>query len=198
MCASVISVKLVGKKHTLVKIELSVRGEKTAYTISEGAYREIGCPLSADTILPDALAVIEKEGKQIEALKRALKILAYADNNTRTLYRKLLVAGFSKNDASYAVRECVSLGYIDECQQLRRLISVLSERELLGPHRIYKKLLAKQYRPDDILRMIERLSSEGEIDFTRSKTRLIEKHAPRDFEEKRKLLYKYGYENEND
>lgn len=196
MQGSVISVKHSDKKQTLIIIELLVGDEKRKYTVSEGTYREIGCPLSAEQIDAGAIELLEEEHLRREAMKRALRILAYADNNSKTLYRKLILAGHSRECAAYAVRECVSLGYINEAQQLERLISLGCNRDLFGPSKIFSKLLAKGYAARDISAAMDRLRESKEIDFQRSKELLLMKKAPESYEEKQKILYKYGYKNE--
>ena len=198
MQGTVISVKPADKKGSAVKIELSLGGEKRIYTVSEGTYREIGCPLSAETIDSVALGIIDGEDRRRRAMKKALNILAYADNNSKNLYRKLLTAGFSREEASITVKECIRLGYIDEERQLERLIIGLWERDLLGPARIYAKLCSKGYNPSQVSEVMNRLREAGEIDFTESRRRLIEKKRPETYEERQKLLYKYGYKNEID
>ena len=198
MQGTVISVKPADKKGSAVKIELSLGGEKRIYTVSEGTYREIGCPLSAELIDADALELLEGEDRRRRAMKKALNILAYADNNSKNLYRKLIIAGFSKDEASLTVKECIRLGYIDEAGQIERLIIRCCESELLGPAKIFAKLAAKGYKPAEISEVMNRLREAGEIDFTESRRRLIEKKRPETYEERQKLLYKYGYKNETD
>ncbi len=198
MYATVISVKSADKKHTLVKLELLVDGEKVAYTVSEGTYREIGCPLSTEEISYDALQAILREDGHRQALKKALRVLAFADNNTASLRRKLFAAGFTAEQTDFAVQECLNLGYIDENEQLRRIITRLAERELMGPHRIYKKLVHSGYRGADVKAVSDELVREGIINYADGRRRLIQKHAPKTPLDKKKLLYRYGYENEND
>ena len=85
MQGTVISVKPADKKGSAVKIELSFGGEKRIYTVSEGTYREIGCPLSDELIDADSLELLEREHRRRCAMKKALNILAYADNNSKNL-----------------------------------------------------------------------------------------------------------------
>ena len=198
MQGSVVSVRSAGKNGTLVKIELLIGGEKRIYTVSEGTYREIGCPLSDEILDGDMLSHIVKEHGRREAMKKALNILSYADNNSKNLYRKLIMAGFSKDDATYAVTECIKLGYIDEERQLQRLVYIMWERDLLGPAKIFAKLAAKGYRQSEISRTIDALRQNGEIDFAKSQKELLMKKAPATYEEKQKILFRYGYKNETD
>ena len=191
----------VGAKEgkTPLVIITALNGEKKQkYTITEGTYREIGCPLSDELIDADSLELLEREHRRRCAMKKALNILAYADNNSKNLYRKLLTAGFSREEASITVKECIRLGYIDEERQLERLIIGLWERDLLGPARIYAKLCSKGYNPPQVSAVMGRLRQAGEIDFGKSRRALIEKKHPETFEERQKILYKYGYKNETD
>ena len=198
MQGTVISVTPADKKQTLVKIELSVGGEKRIYTVSEGTYRNIGCPLSAEIIDEDSLNTVIKESARRSAMKKALNILSYADNNSKNLYRKLITAGFSKDDAIYTVKECIRLGYIDEARQLERLVYILWERDLLGPAKIFAKLVAKGYKASDVSMTIEKLRQAEEIDFSVSLKKLLEKKSVTTYEEKKKILFRYGYKNETD
>ena len=198
MQGSVISVKTSDTNRTLVTVELALGNEKKKYTVSEGTYREIGCPLSGDILDEDELELLEHEFQRREAMKKALRILAYADNNKKNLYRKLVKAGYSTDNATYTVNECVRLGYVDEERQLERLITLACNRDLNGPSKIYARLLAKGYRAADITEAIARLTRLGEINFTESKKILLSRKDPATREEKQKILYKYGYKNEND
>ena len=177
-------------------MELTVlRGEeKTKYTVNEGTYRKIGAPLSGETIDGDSLDTLSKADGERRALIKALSILAYADNSERRLFSKLISHGFSREISEATVAECVRLGYINEEGQLNRYILKYCE-ELLGPKKILAKLASRGYSPSQISRAIKALEVRGEIDFTQSRRALLEKKLPPDasYEERRKLLFKYGY-----
>lgn len=197
MGGTVISIRPEGKARTHLRIKVDFGQEQKTFTVSEGTYREIGCPLSGEIIDGEALEQLIREGGERDALKRALSILSYADNNKKSLARKLYLAGFNKSEVEYALRECIAHGYIDERRQLERLIISLHEK-LIGPSKIYARLLSKGYSGADISAVMSRLASDGELDFSESKRRLLEKFRPEGHLEKQKLLYKYGYKNEND
>ena len=190
----ILSVKSKDKKSTLVQIELFKDNERKRYIVSEGTYREIGCPLSGEEIDEDSLFALKEEDERRRALLKALNILSYSDNNERTLKRKLITAGFSTASAESALRECVSLGYVNEEKQLEHLILKCS-RELYGPKKIIAKLSSRSYAAKDIIKVIRSLEEAGEIDFAKSKKELIKTKLPCDatYEERMKLLYKYGY-----
>ena len=194
MNGKIISVRTKGKTVSLVELTVLAGEGKTKYTVSEGTYRKIGCPLSGEIIDGDSLEKLSRDDEERRAIIKALSILSYADNNRRTLYTKLTARGFSPDVARATVEECVRLGYIDEQGQLERYILKYHE-QLLGPKKIMAKLASRSYPPTQVLKMISSLEAQGKIDFTESKKQLLEKELPSDasYEEKRKLLYKYGY-----
>ena len=193
MNKKILSIRQKGTKTILVSIKLEGDPDVT-YTVSEGTYRGIGCPLSGDIIDSEMLEIIEREDGERGALARALKILSFGDNSERRLYSKLSQAKIPQKYARFAVEECVRLGYIDESRQLERAVLLLSE-ELLGPKRIAARLTARGYDIKKIKEAMSMLSYSGKIDFQKNKQALIDKKLGReaDIEEKRKLLYKYGY-----
>lgn len=194
MDARVISARTKDGKVPLIILYTECGGERTKYTICEGTYREIGCPLSGEIINEEKLNLVSAEDERRRAMIKALSILSYTDNNEKRLYTKLLMAGFSKEAAADSVRECVRLGYVDEKRQIRRLIEKHSA-ELLGPHKIAYKLVSKGYSQAAVFREMESLESEGAIDFERTKAELVQKKLPSgaSHSDKLKLLYKYGY-----
>lgn len=194
MSGRIVSVQTKEKVKTLVEITLLSDGEKTKYTVSEGTYRKIGCPLSGEIIDGDSLEILSREDEERRALIKALSILSYADNNEHRLYTKLISHGFGKDAARAAVEECVRLGYIDEDRQLERYILKYHE-ELLGPKKIMAKLISRSYSASQISKMIRALEEEEKLDFTKAKKHLLATKLPEDasYEEKRKLLHKYGY-----
>lgn len=181
-----------GSKAQLVTVGIALSDEK--YTISEGTYRRIGCPLSGDYLDEDDMRAIAREDGERRALARALKILSYADNSEKRLYTKLITAGFEPTYAKFATEECVRLGYLCEKSQLERFTVRLAE-ELWGPKKIMARLISRGYARDDIRQAIERLTDSGVIDFQQSRSKLIEKKLGDNFtaEDKHKLFKKYGY-----
>lgn len=194
MSAYITSVRTKGEKTPLVIISVKVGEENSKYTVTEGTYRKIGCPLSGEVIDEEAVGIIAKEDEKRRALQKALSILAYSDNNEKRLYTKLCMAGFGREIARATVVECVNLGYINEERQLERLI-VKYNRELLGPRKIIAKLIGRGYSQKAAVQMISRLQESDEISFEESARILIETKLPEgaSSEERRKLLYKYGY-----
>ena len=183
-----------GKKTALILTVLK-DGETKKYTISEGTYRDIGCPLSDDFISSDTLEYLEEKDARSRALSRALKILSYSDNSEATLKRKLVTAGFTRELSEDITREMTARGYINEASQLDRAIISMANRELIGRYRITARLLGRGYPSKAIAERIGALIESGEIDFAQSFERLAEKKLPENYgeEEKTKLLYRYGY-----
>ena len=192
--STIISVRTKGKTVTLIELSIMLDGEKVKYTVSEGTYRKIGCPLSGDIIDGDSFEELARDDGERRALAKALSILAYTDNNEKRLYLKLVNHGFSSEYAKFAVEDCVRLGYIDEDKQLERLILKYHD-ELLGPKKIMAKLISRSYTPAQVSKMIRALEAQEKLDFVKSKKVLLKTKLQEDasYEDRCKLLYKYGY-----
>lgn len=172
-----------------------IEGEENAYyTVNESTYVEIGSPTSGDILSDGQMELIKETDIAIKARKKALSLLAYADNNKRNLMQKLCRAGFSRALSERVCLEMEELGYIDEKRQLERLITVEANSKLRGPDRIIGSLVSKGFSSADIKAVMHSLVDLGEIDFRKNAKVLIEKNLPDgNVEEKRKLLYKNGY-----
>lgn len=179
----------------LVKIAVVTDEDRVVYTVSATLYARLGGFSRGEEISEDVLRQIQSEHEYRSAKKKALNILAYADNNERTLAMKLMRGGTRRECAKDVAREMVSLGYINEEEQLDRLVAIDANSKLFGEGRIIRHLASRGYSTSDIRRAIERLVSDGEIDFRKNAKRLLEKYSFRicDTEEKRKILYRYGY-----
>ena len=193
MSFKVLSVETKDKKHITVTLTLLVDDKPKKFVISERTYRNIGCPLRSDTVDPEAMSVIKDEDECRRALSRALSLLSYADNNQRSLRRKLRMGGFSSHATEEAIAEVLRLGYVDEEAQVMRKIQQLANRSLLGPARIRAKLRSSGYSGSLVDGCLCESQRTGEVDFSSVKDKLIEKHSPKTFEERQKLLYKYGF-----
>ena len=170
-------------------------GESADYTVNSSLYTEIGSPSVGDDIDDASLSAVKYADELYRARKKALNILAFADNNQRNLKAKLLRAGFGYEIAGVVCDEMISRGYINEKNQLERLILVEANEKLRGPLRIVPALVNKGYSVNDVRSVLHRLTDEGEVDFFANSKRLIEKKLPDDAdgEEIKKLLYKNGY-----
>lgn len=183
-----------GKKTALI-LTVEKNGERIKYTINEGTYRKIGCPLSGNILSSDDLEYLEERDAHARATARALKILSYADNSEASLKRKLIGAGFGRELSQSVTEEMAAMGYINERDQLDRAIISLANRELLGRYRITARLVGRGYSAKSISERISALSERGDIDFHKSFEQLKSKklHDAETEEEKIKLLYRYGY-----
>ena len=190
----ILSVGAKEGKTPLVVITALTDDKKQKYVISEGTYREIGCPLSGEEINSENLYTLVFEDEKRRALQKSLNILTFADNNKRTLTQKLLRAGFSRDAIDCAIRECVILGYVDEDRQAEHLVMKYAS-ELLGPYKIAAKLRAKYYPSSAVTRAMRRLEERGELDFKKNRSELLSQKLGdgASYDEKMKLLYKYGY-----
>ena len=170
-------------------------GESADYTVNSTLYLEIGSPSVGDNVSDTDMSAVKYADELYRARKKALNILAYADNNQKTLKAKLLRAGFKYEIADLVLTEMVSHGYVNEKNQLERLILTEANQKLRGPLKIIPALINKGYSSSDVREVLRRLLDEGEIDFSANAERLIEKKLPAeaDGEEIKKLLYKNGY-----
>ena len=170
-------------------------GAREKLYISNTEYARCGAPAIGEEISEEVYYRMARFDEYHKAKKKALSILSYADNNQKNLIRKLRIAGFSQDLAEMITREMVSLGYVDERSQLRRLILAEANERLQGPNKILAKLTAKGYSAYDVRQVMQSLVDEGEISFKANAYRLIEKKLPKDAtaDEKKTLLYKNGY-----
>ncbi len=147
-----------------------------------------------DTLDDELLMLARYSDEEYRARKKALSLLAYSDKNERTLVRKLVEHGISREMAEDVTREMTSRGYINESRQLERLILTDAAR-LYGPLKLLARLVNKGYSVSDIKRVMSELVESGELDFDGYATRLVLKKYPDGCseEERRALLYKHGY-----
>lgn len=183
------------KDTSLLLLGIVGEGESADCTVSASLYAEIGSPAVGNTVDEASLSAIKYADEHYRAKKKALGLLAYSDNNQRNLKTKLIRAGFKREICDLVCEEMVSYGYINEKNQLERLILVEANQKLRGPLQIIPALVAKGYSSSDVRQVLNRLVEEGEVDFEENAKRLIEKKLPSDAdgEDRKKLLYKNGY-----
>ena len=176
-------------------IGISTDDKKEKLYISRTEYARCGAPEKGEELDEDTYYRMARYDEYHKAKKKAISILTYGDNNQKNLIRKLRIAGFAPDLAEMVCREMVSLGYINELDQLERLILSEANEKLQGPNKIFAKLTAKGYSSPDIRRVMNELVEREEINFKSNAYRLIEKKLPKDAtpEEKKTLLYKNGY-----
>ena len=183
------------KDTSLLLLGIVGEGESADYTVNLSLYTEIGSPSVGDTVDNASLSAIKYADELYKARKKALNILAYADNNQKNLKAKLIRAGFGYEISARVCEEMITHGYIKEKDQLERLILVEANQKLRGPLKIIPALVTKGYSSSDVREVLGRLTDEGEVDFEENAKRLIQKKLPPDAdrEDRKKLLYKNGY-----
>ena len=183
------------KDSRLLLLGLAGEGESARYTVNYSLYEELGSPSAGEELDEGQISAIICADEYIRAKKKALSILAYADNNKKNLGAKLYRAGFGRETVASVVAEMESLGYIDERRQLERIILSEANQRLRGPRKIIPALVAKGYSSTDVGGVMRALVDAGEIDFSENAKALIAKKLPEgtDSEEKKKLLYKNGF-----
>lgn len=183
------------KDSRLLLLGIAEEGESARYTINQNTYIEIGSPSVGDELDTEAMSCIEYTDRLIRAKKKALNILAYADNNKKSLSMKLYRAGFDRETVESVCDEMVERGYINESRQLERLILNEANVKLRGPGRIVAALMAKGFSSSQIRETISELVASGEVDFSRNARLLLDKKLGDevDEDEAKKILYKNGY-----
>ena len=183
------------KDSRLLLLGLAEEGESARYTVNLSLFREIGMPSSGDELDSSQMSAIKYTDRLISAKKKALNILAYADNSRKNLATKLYRAGFEREIIDEVCSEMVNLGYINEKNQLERLLLNEANIKLRGPMKIIPSLVQKGYSQSKIREVLDNLVREGEIDFRENSKKLLEKKlsAPYDEEEAKKILYKNGF-----
>lgn len=195
MTAKVISVKRARSKGYLT-VTVVGEGESLPLTVSEAEYSEAGSPLTDDVLTAAELSVLKSADERYRATLFALRALGTAPHSRAALCRKLTARGFSRETAKSVTDEMCGLGYLNERAELLRLVARESAATLAGPEKIKAKLAARGYSRSDIECAIDTLTASGEVDFSRTAELLVAKKLTRGAtdEEKKKLLYKNGYE----
>ena len=97
------AIREIGDKGLL---SLAIGGEESAnYTVCSRVYLEIGSPSVGDILTDEEIYRIREYDEYYRAKKKALSILAYADNNKRNLSMKLSKAGFGRELTDRVVSE---------------------------------------------------------------------------------------------
>lgn len=190
-----ISYVRASKDSLLLLLGIVEEGESRRYTISEAVYSSIGSPTVHSTLGSREMAVVKYADELYRAEKKALSLLAFSDNNHRTLCAKLARAGFSREVAEEIAEKMVKLGYINEQRQLERLILNEANYKLRGPLKITPYLVSRGYSSGEVRLVMSELIERGELDFKENARRLIEKKlgGGATDEDKKTLLYRNGY-----
>jgi SOS response regulatory protein OraA/RecX len=174
---------------------LGLSDPEERYTVGQALYQEIGEVLGGDALSPEAVALVRREDECRRARKSALSLLSFADNSRRRLLEKLMRKGISYAIAEKTVEDMVAEGLLSEERQLESAVFSLAAHKLFGPYRILTQLCAKGYKSEDVRAAIHAAMDRGEVDFSKNAALLVEKKLGRapEYEEKRKLLFTYGY-----
>ena len=124
-----------------------------------GEVPEVGDFLSAERY--EALEFAEACS---QAAVKAVSLLAFGDNTARKLTDKLRQKGFSREAAAEAVRFCVERRYIDEEDQLRRLMEQLCERKKYGLRRIKQEVYTKGFSEETVKAVFEETAASLDFD----------------------------------
>ena len=162
-------------KQTAVILSLDLGQKVEKYTLNEGTYREIGCPLTDDTVSEENLALLVARDAHVRARRAALRILSYSDNSRAMLIRKLKHAGFEPRLAERVCDEMTAHGYLNEDSQIERAVIKYANDSLLGKYKITPKLAARGYSASAVYSKISELEERGEISFKDNFSRLKEK-----------------------
>ncbi len=174
---------------------LGLSDPEEKYTVGHALYMQLGEVRGGDALSEDAVALIREEDERRRARKAALGMLTYGDNSRRRLYGKLCRKGISAAIAEQTVADMVSEGLLIEERQLESAIRSLAEHKLFGPYRIMADLLSKGYKSEQVKNALREAIDRADLDFSENAKKLIAKKLgenPSD-EEKRKLLFTYGY-----
>ena len=192
------AVKRAGKDALTLTVALDAGGER-ALTVPASLYERIGSPGVGAVLSDTALSELSFEAEYLYACRSAIRILEYGDNNARTLRDKLARKGISREAAQAAVEKMVSLGYIREGEQARRLAVGYARRNLWGERKIVSALTAKGYSRADAETAVREAESEGEIDFSEERRALVKRCRARgmDDEKIRATLWRYGFGQED-
>lgn len=168
---------------------------KKKYEITPEDYERLGFPALDHVLSEYEIKILTRSARSKDASAVAFRILSHSDNNRASLKRKLIERGFGEETSELTVEKMVSLGYIDEYDQVYRYTVALANKKLYGEGRIIPFLLNKGYEKDDIKKALAEAQQSKDIDFEEIRSRIISKNVP-DGENRAKikqLLYKYGH-----
>jgi SOS response regulatory protein OraA/RecX len=138
--------------------------EKKKLIITSEMFFELGFPhfpCGKVEVSCGKLDEIEYLAKKTAAIKRGIYILSFADNTKKSLARKLVLKGFSKEIALDAADHLEKVGYINEIESAKALSRDLAEKKLYGIRRISSSLYEKGFSRD----AIEAAIDEIDVDF---------------------------------
>ena len=168
---------------------------RRTYTVPADESVRLGSPAAGEPIDEETVAALAEQEGRMKATEKAVSLLSYGDNSCRALCRKLRAKGYDRETAEAAVARMLQKGYIREEEQAHRLAVACATRKLWGRRRIVAYLAEKGYDLSLAHRVIDEAVEEGEIDFAETAAELLSRKLDEDApaQERRKLLYRYGY-----
>ena len=154
----------------LITVKLSTGQHEEVRTFSVFRYflkNEIFCgepPAVGDFLGADKFEALEFAEECSNAAIKAVSLLAFGDNTAKKLSDKLRQKGFSRDAAAEAVRFCVEKRYIDEEDQLKRLMELLCEKKKYGMRRIRQEVWQKGFSEDVLKAHFEENAAELDFD----------------------------------
>ena len=129
------------------------------------------------------------------ALQKALECLSRTDVSRRALYARLRAKGATDDNARFAVEQVVSLGYLREGEQLRRLCLKLAEAGK-GPRTVTARAAAAGYALSAAEQTLAKLEAAGEVDFAAAARALAARFAAQGLTEQEiaRKLYAAGFD----
>lgn len=163
--------------------------------IDERCFLSLGPVRAGDRLSDEQLSLVAEGEIALRALSHALRLLAFGDNSARALTRKLREKGHPREAAEAAVAQMIERGYLCEQAQAARFAARAVRQKHWGRRRVLAALVQKGYAPALARRAIETAEADGEVDFAAARSALLEEKLPADatVEERRALLYRYGY-----
>lgn len=132
------------------------------------------------------------------ALQKALECLSRTDVSRRALYARLRAKGTADENARFAVAQVVSLGYLREGEQLRRLCRKLAQAGK-GPRTITARAAAAGYPLSAAEQTLAKLEAADEVDFAATARELAARFAAQGLTEQEiaRKLYAAGFDTDD-
>jgi len=140
--------------------------EKKKLIITAEMFFELGFPhfpCGKVEISCGKLDEIEYLAEKTAAIKRGLYILSFADNTKKSLVRKLIMKGFSKEIAADAADHLEKTGYINETEAAKTLSHDMAQKKLYGPRRISAALYEKGFSRNAVESTMKELDEDFHI-----------------------------------
>ena len=173
-----------------LRVEAPMGKRSLSVRVPLALYEEAGSPCEGEALSDGAYRLLFWEEECAECRRRAARIQGISPNSTRALVQKLTLRGFSKEMAVESVLSLKRLGYLNEEDQLSRLVE-LAAKKYWPQRKLLLALLRKGYGREDALGAMERANYRDHA----VAQRLLEAKLPHDAteEEKQLLLAKYGF-----